>query len=111
MKVRIKVKDIDSGEESFIPPNFFSPNGDNMNDYYAMEEIDPNTQEIKNILPFDNCASQFEGVHIYNRWGKEVYTSTDRQFKWYGQGESPGVYFYSIRFSSKEYRGSLTLRY
>jgi hypothetical protein len=109
--VSIKIKDVDGSDKEFIPPNFFSPNGDNVNDYFAMESKDPVTGEIKNILPNDNCSSQFQSVRIYNRWGNSVFQSTDRNFKWFGSGESAGVYFYSLSFSKKEYKGSISLRY
>jgi len=82
-----------------------------VNDYFAMEAKDPGTGELKSILPNDNCASKFEGVRIYNRWGNLVFQSDDRNFKWYGPGESAGVYFYHITFTHREYRGSLSLRY
>ncbi|MBS1978841.1 MAG: gliding motility-associated C-terminal domain-containing protein [Bacteroidetes bacterium] len=107
----LKIKDVDGSDTNFQPPNFFSPNGDNINDYFAMEAKDPVTGETKNILPLDNCVSKFESVNIYNRWGGSVFSSTERDFKWFGQNESPGVYYYSIRFTKKEYRGSLSLRY
>ena len=109
--MKIKVKDVDGSDTQFLPPNFFSPNGDAVNDYFAMETKDPVTGELKNILPNDNCVSQFQAVHIYNRWGNQVFQSSDRHFKWYGAGESAGVYYYSIIFSKKEYKGSLSLRY
>ncbi len=111
VQLKLKVKDIDSNEAHFIPPNFFSPNGDNINDYFAMEAKDAMTGELKNILPNDNCASKFESVRIYNRWGDMVFQSTDREFRWYGPGESAGVYYYHINFTRREYRGSLSLRY
>ena len=109
--LRIKVKDVDGSDKQFVPPNFFSPNEDNVNDYFAMETKDPVTGEFTNILPNNNCASQFEAVRIYNRWGNEVFQSTDRDFKWYGAGESAGVYYYVIKYSAKEYKGSISLRY
>ncbi|HRI78115.1 MAG TPA: gliding motility-associated C-terminal domain-containing protein [Cyclobacteriaceae bacterium] len=111
LTLKIKVKDIDGSDTRFIPPNFFSPNGDNVNDYFAMESMDPVTGERKNILPNDNCASSFESVSIVNRWGATVFQSTDRNFRWYGLSESPGVYYYVIKFSEKEYKGSVSLRY
>jgi hypothetical protein len=111
LTVKVKIKDVDGTDANFVPPNFFSPNGDNVNDYFAMEVRDGTTGEVRNILPLDNCYSKFEGVRIYNRWGNEVFHSTDRDFKWYGAGESAGVYFYFINYTKKEYRGSLSLRY
>ena len=109
--VKIKIKDVDGTDAHFLPPNFFSPNGDNVNDYFAMEIKDESTGELKNVLPNDNCNSQFEGVRIYNRWGNQIFQSTDRNFKWHGVGESAGVYYFFINYTKKEYRGSLSLRY
>ncbi len=109
--LRLKIKDVDGSDTHFMPPNFFSPNGDNVNDYFAMEMKDPVTGEVKNILPNDNCVSRFEGVRIYNRWGNQVFQSQERNFKWYAQGESAGVYYYFLNFTKREYKGSLSLRY
>lgn len=111
VEVTIRIKDIDGSDGKFIPPNFVSPNGDNKNDYYAMEMLVPETGELQNILPNDNCQSRFEFVRIYNRWGKEVFQSSARDFRWFPDETAAGVYFYSIKFSQKEYRGSLTVRY
>ena len=111
LTVNIKIKDVDGSDTQFVPPNFFSPNGDTVNDYFAMEMKDATTGEIRNILPKDNCYSHFEYVRIYNRWGNQVFQSTDRNFKWYGAGESAGVYYYFLNYTRKEYRGSLSLRY
>lgn len=109
--VTIRVKDVESSHADFRPPNFVSPNGDNKNDYYAMERMVPETGEILSSLPNDNCASRFEYVRIYNRWGKEMFRSTDRDFKWFPEDTAPGVYFYSIKFTEQEYRGTLTVSY
>lgn len=109
--VTLRVKDINGSDTQFMPPNFVSPNGDNQNDYYAMERLIPETGELENILPLDNCQSRFEYVRIYNRWGKELFRSTDRDFKWFPGDTAPGVYYYSIKFTSKEYKGSLTVMY
>lgn len=111
VEVRMKIKDIDGSENGFEPINFFSPNGDEVNDYYSMEKFDKESMQIRNILPLDNCVSQFQAIRVYNRWGKEVYESTDRNFRWFGNGEPPGVYYYLIKYSNKEYRGSLSIRY
>lgn len=109
--LKVKLKDIDGTDKNFIPPNFFSPNGDNLNDYFAMESIDPITGEKLSILPLDNCISHFEGVNIYNRWGETVFQSKDRDFRWYGANQSAGVYYYLIKYSKKEYKGTVSLRY
>jgi len=109
--VTVRVSDVDGSDAGFQPPNFVSPNGDDKNDYYAMEQLVPETGELRNILPNDNCVSRFEYVRIYNRWGKEMYRSTDRDFKWFPSDTAPGVYYYSIKFTEKEYRGALTIAY
>jgi gliding motility-associated-like protein len=111
MAVELTIKDIDGTDKGFFPVNYFSPNDDGINDYYAMELKNFETGELENILPLDNCASQFQAIRIYNRWGKTVFESTDRNFKWFGKGEPAGVYFYLIEYSSREYKGSLSIRY
>ena len=111
LELTIIVKDVDGSDAAFQPPNFVSPNGDNKNDYYAMERMVSETGDLENILPNDNCDSRFEYVRIYNRWGKEVFRSTARDFKWFPDDTSVGVYYYSIKFTKKEYKGSLTVRY
>ena len=111
LSIKMKIKDIDGDDSGFVPINYFSPNEDGFNDYYAMELINEETGESNNILPLDNCTSQFQAIRIYNRWGKEVFKSTDRNFKWFGNGEAAGVYYYLIQYSNKEYKGALSVRY
>ncbi|QNF33028.1 gliding motility-associated C-terminal domain-containing protein [Adhaeribacter swui] len=84
--------------DTFKPANIFTPNGDGLNDFFEL----PN-------LPPDFCESVFASIKIFNRWGNQVYTSNDRAFKWTGKDATDGVYFYLIKFSDKEYRGSVTL--
>ena len=109
--VKIKVKDIDAKEATFIPPNVFTPNGDDLNDYYAMSIRNEATGELTNILPPDNCAGHFERIRIYNRWGIQVFESSNRDFRWLGKEEAAGVYYYEIKYSNHEYKGTVSLRY
>ncbi len=78
----------------FIPFNVFTPNGDQWNEYFTM----PN-------LPADNCLDRFDRIEIYNRWGKEVFKSNDRNFKWKGEDFSSGTYYYLIYYKIRKYRG------
>ena len=39
--IGITIRDVDSDIGSFNPPNIITPNGDNCNDYFAMEGVDP----------------------------------------------------------------------
>ena len=66
-------------------PNIFSPNGDGVNDYFSIGYYN------------SFSVSQFE-VHIFDRWGNQVYLSEDPQFQWDGTSSGevlmPGVYIY-----------------
>ena len=66
--------------------------------------------ELVNLLPPDNCVGQFQNVRIYNRWGKSVFESLDRNFRWDGGVESAGVYYYFIQYTNREYKGTVSLR-
>lgn len=64
-------------------PNIFTPNGDQVNDFF--------TFELLNIKSLD--------VTIVNRWGNPVYTSSTIPFIWNGKDAAgnlmeDGVYFY-----------------
>lgn len=114
VEVNIDISDVESDETAFMPPNIITPNGDDCNDYFAMEGADPSescpTVQSSN-LPADNCDRHFESIHIFNRWGKQVFESTDRNFRWYANGEPSGIYFYLLKYSDKEYKGNITVRY
>jgi hypothetical protein len=109
LSLDISVNDIAIIQEEFIPPNIFTPNGDENNPYFGMFKI-VDGQEVS-ILPVDNCEGIFEQVNIYNRWGKEVYSSTARDFKWFGNDEPAGVYFYQLKYSHKVYKGAVSILY
>ncbi len=71
----------------FKVPNVFTPNNDGRNDDFVINVLNPTTYSII----------------IYDRWGKEVYTSTDPTVYWTGhllttQYLVPdGVYYYIIK--------------
>ncbi|MCD9017174.1 gliding motility-associated C-terminal domain-containing protein [Parachryseolinea silvisoli] len=108
--VTLHIKDVDGSDDKFLPPNFVTPNGDDKNDYFAMQKLD-DTGALVNILPLDNCAGHFERILIFNRWGRRVFTSDSREFQWHPNGEAPGMYFYHIGYSNNEYRGVITVAY
>ena len=111
LDVNITIKDVERNEDDFLPPNIITPNGDNLNDFFAMVKRDETTGELVSILPRDNCAGHFEGISIYNRWGKQVFLSIDRDFRWYAEGEASGEYFYHLKYSDKEYKGIISLAF
>ncbi len=108
--VHFNIKDINSKEADFIPPNFVSANGDSYNDFFAMVRENRETGDLESILPLDNCVGRFLSMAIYNRWGTEIFVSTDRNFRWRPLNQGTGVYFYTLKYSNKEYKGTITLR-
>lgn len=72
-------------EEDVYLPNAFTPNGDNVNDVFRVRS---------------NFVTDME-LLIYNRWGEQVFRSTDINFGWDGtyKGEplSPDAYAYYLR--------------
>jgi hypothetical protein len=111
----LNISDYVSTDENFQPTNVITPNSDRWNSYFALDGIelredgsDPNS-DIN--LPLDNCINKFEYINIYNRWGKLVFTSNNRLFKWYAPDAGAGVYFYFIKFTNKDYKGSLLVRF
>lgn len=93
---------IDYKNEVFIP-SAFTPNGDGRNDVFKIFNLN-----FLKILEF----------RIFNRWGNEVFSTTDPARAWDGTyGNKPvetGVYFYSILLanpngSAQSYKGDVTL--
>ncbi|MGI4865529.1 MAG: gliding motility-associated C-terminal domain-containing protein [Janthinobacterium lividum] len=78
----------------FVPPNVITPNGDDKNQFFTMP-----------TLPPDFCDARFADIKIYSRWGRQVYQSADRSFRWAGEGTG-GVYLYLITFiNGQHYKG------
>lgn len=116
VSVKIRIADVVSTDAQFLPPNVFTPNNDGCNDYFALEGIDPSTcgageVALQSFLPLDNCINQFQAVRIYNRWGERVFESTDRAFRWFAKDQPPGVYYYYLTFSQRDYKGSVSVQY
>lgn len=108
LTLKIKVQDIIDTHDTFLPPNAFSPNGDGINDYFDLSEKKGGGPAF--VLPPDNCRYQFSGVSIYNRWGKLMYQSNSREFRWYGENAPPGTYYYQIKYTNGlDHSGTLTL--
>ena len=102
------VMDTPVDDSDFLPANVFTPNGDGINDFFGMSSYDELRQD-RFILPLDNCLGQFEHVSIINRYGKEVFYSDDRNFKWFAEGMPAGVYYYVITYSNKVYKGNVSV--
>jgi hypothetical protein len=112
VQVRFTIADVESDLTAFIPPNFVSPDHDagQHNEFFGMVRLNEQTGALEDVLPRDNCIRQFVGITIFNRWGKRVFESSNRDFRWYPDEEASGVYFYTLTFSDKEFKGSITVR-
>jgi hypothetical protein len=106
------INDIDSKRENFLPPNLITPNGDGYNDYFGLDEIMrvSDTDVLPN-LPLDNCAGRFLSIEIFNRWGKKVFESDRRNFRWYANNIASGIYFYTVQYTNAHYKGSLNVKF
>ncbi len=75
---------------SIFIPNAFSPDGDGINDFFAIQ-----TQQR-----FD-----FFEISIYNRLGQEIFSSNEPDFRWFGNGLTieyylpSDLYIYVVSFS------------
>lgn len=84
--IRVRVR------ENVFVPNAFSPNGDEVNDYFSVGK--------------ENIASL--NIIIFNRWGEIFFTSNDVNFRWdgtyKGNPAQQGIYGYII--TAKGYNGN-----
>lgn len=90
-------------ESMLIVPNVFSPNGDGVNDEFVTDNL---------------YITQFDCV-VFNRWGQEMWRTTDVTQGWNGKKQGgddvpEGTYYYIIKatgIDNKEYdlNGSVTL--
>lgn len=71
-------------------PNFFSPNGDKVNDLFGPVL----TNRLKEDVVIDN-------LKIHNRWGKEVYSSNQMWDGMIGGQSAPSeVYYFTLTYSA-----------
>ncbi len=92
-------------QEEFLPPNVFTPNGDNTNDTFSLSgNFDPNQN-----LPPDNCDNTFQYIVISNRAGAPVFRSEARDFVWTGNQFPSGIYYYVIKYTNSEFKGYVHL--
>lgn len=77
-----------------VPPNIFTPNGDNENELFIIKYLD---------------GYEFSKLTVYNRWGKIVYMNEDYQNDWdgthYKSGNklADGVYYFIVEPNSQKY--------
>lgn len=90
-------------EETLHLPNAFSPNGDGLNDFFAVKNMG-----YQGVVSFK----------IYNRWGHMIFETLNAAQGWdghiKGRPAEQGVYFYDIRIASRkglprQFKGELML--
>ena len=85
--------------QAYPVPNIFTPNGDNLNDVFALQLTAPRTFAMQ----------------IFNRWGREVFRTGQYGDFWTGAGSPEGVYYYLWHYSTdcdtteRTVRGTITL--
>jgi gliding motility-associated-like protein len=89
----ITVKDSSQIINNISVPEYFSPNGNGVNDYFG-------------LIGSSDILTSFEFA-IYDRWGNKVYETFDDKFKWLGTDASGkplqnGVYPYIMKFNTTE---------
>jgi gliding motility-associated-like protein len=72
-------------------PNVFTPNGDNINDYFKISY---------------NFAPENYKITILNRWGNKLFETDNINNSWNGKYNgnqcSSGVYYYLIQFKNRD---------
>lgn len=90
-------------EETLHLPNAFTPNGDGLNDFFAVKNMG-----YQGVVSFK----------IYDRWGHLIFETRDAAQGWdgnvKGRPAGQGVYFYDIRIASRtglprQFKGELML--
>jgi gliding motility-associated-like protein len=74
-------------DTSVYIPNVFTPNGDDYNENFVILNLPANSK-----------------ITIANRWGKEVFSSSNYQNNWNGEGTADGIYFYTLQMSNPRKR-------
>ncbi|WP_147313975.1 T9SS type B sorting domain-containing protein [Deminuibacter soli] len=79
-------------------PNIITPNSDGKNDQF----------KITGIGAYPNSV-----LVVYNRWGNQVFYSSDYHNEWDGAGLNEGTYYYVLKLrtpaGTKDYKGWVTL--
>ena len=93
-EAHVKVEFLECG---ITIPNVFTPNDDMKNDVF---EID-----------YDGFRAYY--LRIYDRWGRIVFTSNNKDTFWdgtiHGEPASEGVYYYVLMLDKEVHKGSVTL--
>jgi gliding motility-associated-like protein len=85
--------------QAVVVPNIFTPNADGFNDLFKLELQQPRTFQLR----------------IFNRWGREVFSTNQYGDFWTGADAAVGVYYYLWHYSTdcetteRVVKGTITL--
>ena len=68
-----------------VVPNIFTPDGDNWNDKLVVKGVD---------------ITKNYSIKIFNRWGRQMFETTDATEYWDGEGADDGTYFYELKYTA-----------
>lgn len=87
--------------------------GDNCPDYRLPNVFSPNSDRVNDLfIPFPYRGVEWIDLKVFNRWGKEVFSTNDPAIEWKGnyQGSGDplpdGVYFYTCIVQFKRLTGT-----
>lgn len=87
-RVEVKAIPVEQPSDFFIP-NLVTPNNDGRNDHFGISGLPSGS-----------------GLKIYNRWGDNVYYSSDYDNLWTGSNEPDGIYYYDLMLpDGKNFKG------
>ena len=106
-------------EQDLVFPNVITPNGDGLNDVFAIENLntsinveDPDKYRNNKLFIYDRWGKKVYEAHNYDTFAKGGQVMRGSQF-FDGSGLADGVYYYSFYYKGKaktvNYNGSLTI--
>ena len=79
--------------------NIITPNADGQNDEFRLPE-----------LPVDFCDNRFARIQVFSRWGQPVFESSDRLFRWAGEGQTGTYYYLATYTDGRRFKGWLEVK-
>ncbi|MCX6266671.1 MAG: gliding motility-associated C-terminal domain-containing protein [Bacteroidetes bacterium] len=88
-------------------PNVFTPNGDHVNDRFAIQLMDDQEKDFR-------VAYLGNEFMVYDRWGRKIFNQANYKSEdWDGERVSDGTYFYILKltgqYGDEVIKGSVTI--
>ncbi|WP_457064378.1 gliding motility-associated C-terminal domain-containing protein [Hymenobacter sp. UYAg731] len=96
VRATVQVREKPCAAPTVTIPNIITPNGDDQNQAFALQGL--------------NAADWT--LHLYNRWGREIYQQEKYDNAWAATGQPDGLYYYLLTSAktSQQYKGWLEVR-